>query len=113
MQILTLFRNLPRLSCATAQQVFSLPFLIPGWPPFVAHPRLFVMLEKQNAERVGNYVVTPLTRTTDAGVTASVSIRRGVYDRIFRFIPAFACHAQAAQYALAQGRSMVLQNQLS
>jgi hypothetical protein len=36
-----------------------------------------------------------------------------VYDRIFRFIPAFACHAQAAQYALAQGRSMVLQNQLS
>ena len=80
---------------------------------FLAHPRLFVMLEKQNAERVGNYVVTPLTRTTDAGVTASVSIRRGVYDRIFRFIPAFACHAQAAQYALAQGRSMVLQNQLS
>ena len=113
MQILTLFRDLPRLSCATAQQVFSLPFLIPGWPPFLAHPRLFVMLEKQNAERVGNYVVTPLTRTTDAGVTASVSIRRGVYDRIFRFIPAFACHAQAAQYALAQGRSMVLQNQLS
>lgn len=113
MQILTLFWDLPRLSCATAQQVFSLPFLIPGWPPFVAHPRLFVMLEKQNAERVGNYVVTPLTRTTDAGVTASVSIRRGVYDRIFRFIPAFACHAQAAQYALAQGRSMVLQNQLS
>ena len=113
MQILTIFRDLPRLSCATAQQVFSLPFLIPGWPPFVAHPRLFVMLEKQNAERVGNYVVTPLTRTTDAGVTASVSIRRGVYDRIFRFIPAFACHAQAAQYALAQGRSMVLQNQLS
>lgn len=113
MQILTIFRDLPRLSCATAQQVFSLPFLIPGWPPFVAHPRLFLMLEKQNAERVGNYVVTPLTRTTDAGVTASVSIRRGVYDRIFRFIPAFACHAQAAQYALAQGRSMVLQNQLS
>lgn len=113
MQILTIFRDLPRLSCATAQQVFSLPFLILGWPPFVAHPRLFVMLEKQNAERVGNYVVTPLTRTTDAGVTASVSIRRGVYDRIFRFIPAFACHAQAAQYALAQGRSMVLQNQLS
>lgn len=113
MQILTFFRDLPRLSCATAQQVFSLPFLIPGWPPFLAHPRLFVMLEKQNAERVGNYVVTPLTRTTDAGVTASVSIRRGVYDRIFRFIPAFACHAQAAQYALAQGRSMVLQNQLS
>ena len=113
MQILTLFRDLPRLSCANAQQVFSLPFLIPGWPPSLAHPRLFVMLEKQNAERVGNYVVTPLTRTTDAGVTASVSIRRGVYDRIFRFIPAFACHAQAAQYALAQGRSMVLQNQLS
>lgn len=70
------------------------------------------MLEKQNAERVGNYVVTPLTKTTDVGVTASVSIRRGVYDRIFRFIPCFPCDAQAAQYALAQGRSMVLQNQL-
>lgn len=70
------------------------------------------MQDKQHAERVGNYVVTPLTQTTDTGVTASVSIRRGMYDRIFRFIPSFPCNAQAAQYALLQGRSMVLHNQL-
>ncbi|BCN38107.1 hypothetical protein ALDI51_14260 [Alicycliphilus denitrificans] len=70
------------------------------------------MLEKQNAECVGNYIVTPLTKSTNAGVAASVSIRRGMYDRIFRFVPHFACDAQAVQYALAQGRSMVLQGQL-
>ncbi|WP_376751852.1 hypothetical protein [Diaphorobacter nitroreducens] len=73
---------------------------------------LFAMLEKQNAERVGNYVVTPLTKTTNVGVTASVSIRRGMYDRIFRFLPSFPCDAQAVQYAMAQGRRMVLHNQL-
>lgn len=71
------------------------------------------MLKKQNAERVGNYVVTPLTKSSDSGLfAASVSIRRGVYDRIVRFIPRFACDIQATQYALAEGRSMVLQNRL-
>ena len=41
-------------------------------------------------ERVGNYVVTPLTQTTHNGqIEAAVSIRRGKYDRIFRFIELF------------------------
>ncbi len=66
-----------------------------------------------DAERVGNYLVTPHARVTDAGVTASVSIRRGMYDRVFRFIPRFASDTQAKQYALAQGRNMVLTHQLA
>ncbi|MFT3815349.1 MAG: hypothetical protein QM740_18570 [Acidovorax sp.] len=71
------------------------------------------MPQKQNAERVGNYVVTPLTKSAEHGLfAASVSIRRGMYDRIFQFIPSFACDMQAAQYALAEGRNMVLRNQL-
>lgn len=70
------------------------------------------MLEKQYTERVGEYIVTPLTKLTDAGIAASVSIRRGMYDRIFRFVPRFTCDIQAVQYALAQGRSMVQLNQL-
>lgn len=87
--------------------------MISRWGAELAQARrLFAMLEKQNAERVGDYVVTPLTKLTDVGVTASVSIRRGIYDRIFRFVPRFTCNVQAAQYALAQGRLMVLQNQL-
>ncbi|HCL87273.1 hypothetical protein [Pulveribacter sp.] len=71
------------------------------------------MPDTRNAERVGNYVVTALTQPTDAGTfAASVSIRRGMHDRIFRFIPRFACDAQAVRYALTQGRSMVLLGQL-
>ena len=65
-------------------------------------------------ERVGHYVVTPLTPTTASGkVSAAVSIRRGVYDRVFRFIDQFDSRASATRYALQEGRSMVLCNQLS
>ena len=110
-QTFNLFQGLPRLSCADARQVFFPSFL--SWMvAFAITSCLFAMLEKQNAERVGNYVVTPLTKTTNVGVTASVSIRRGMYDRIFRFLPSFPCDAQAVQYAMAQGRRMVLHNQL-
>jgi len=73
----------------------------------------YPMHQEPNAERVGHYLVTPLTQSTDHGLfAAAVSIRRGVYDRIFKFIPRFASDVQATQYALAEGRSMVLQNQL-
>lgn len=62
---------------------------------------------------VGKYLVTPLARITATGdYAASVSIRRGMHDRVFRFIPRFDNQGLAMQYALAQGRSMVLQNQL-
>ncbi|HQQ69427.1 MAG TPA: hypothetical protein PLL92_03815 [Alicycliphilus sp.] len=71
------------------------------------------MPKKPNAERVGDYVVTPLAKFTEQGLfAASVSIRRGMHDRIFRFIPRFACATQAIQYALTEGRSMVLLNRL-
>lgn len=71
------------------------------------------MSDLSSIERIGPYVVTPLTRSSDGGLfAASVSIRRGVHDRIFRFLPRFACDTQAVQYALAQGRSLVLHGQL-
>lgn len=72
------------------------------------------MNTQQFTERVGNYVVTPLTQTTKTGkVSAAVSIRRGAYDRIFRFISQFDSVAAAALYAMQEGKSMVLGNQLN
>jgi hypothetical protein len=72
------------------------------------------MNTKHYAERVGNYVVTPLTQTSESGlVSAAVSIRRGVYDRVFSFIRQFDNAATAARYALKEGRSMVLSDQLN
>lgn len=65
-------------------------------------------------EHVGSYAVTPLTLIADTGrVAAAVSIRRGTYDRVFRFTRQFDTHAIANKYALDEGRSMVLGNQLS
>ncbi len=66
-----------------------------------------------SSERVGPYVLTPLTkRSAEGQYSASVSIRRGMHDRIFRFIPRFDCDASAALYALTQGRMLVLSKQL-
>lgn len=59
-------------------------------------------------------MVTPLIHSQDlVHFDASVSIRRGAYDRVFRFIPQFPSQILAAQYALAEGRSMVLCKQLN
>ena len=72
------------------------------------------MRTEQITERVGNYIVTALTQMTHSGkVAAAVSIRRGTYDRIFRFIRQFDTPDMASKYALAEGRSMVLDNQLN
>lgn len=72
------------------------------------------MNTKQLTERVGNYVVTPLTQITHSGkISAAVSIRRGKYDRIFNFIEQFDSASTANKYALTEGRSMVLCNQLN
>ena len=55
-------------------------------------------------ERVGNYIVTALTQFTHTGkVTASVSIRRGKYDRIFRFIRQFDNAGAAQQICTRRG----------
>jgi hypothetical protein len=43
-------------------------------------------------------------RAAESRFAASVSIRRGGYDRIFRFKPDFSCDGSARLYALAQGR---------
>lgn len=63
--------------------------------------------------RVGTYLVTPLTKTDGAGAfLASVSIRRGAHDRVFRFAELFSSSARAARYAAQQGRQLVLAGQL-
>ena len=65
-------------------------------------------------ERFGNSVVAPLTLISlYCQLEAAVSIRRGKYDRIFRFIELFDSPSSASKYALIEGRSMVLSNQLS
>ncbi|MDQ7973141.1 MAG: hypothetical protein REJ24_11265 [Rhodocyclaceae bacterium] len=55
-----------------------------------------------------------MTKLTESGqYAASVSIRRGMHDRVFRLIPRFDSATRAAVYALAQGRAFVLNNQLA
>lgn len=59
---------------------------------------------------VGKYLVSPLTRCQQPGhYTASVSIRNGSYDRVFRFTPEFPTQEAAARYAVAEGRRWVRQ----
>lgn len=70
-------------------------------------------MQTTNAHLVGNYLVTPITKMTDDGqYAASVSIRRGTHDKVFRLIPVFDSAARAAFYALSQGRHFVHTNQL-
>ncbi|MGP3507705.1 hypothetical protein FRC97_09880 [Paracidovorax citrulli] len=58
---------------------------------------------------VGRYLVTPLIRHVEPGrYTASVSVRRGMHDRVFRFVPHFDSDAVASLYALDQGRHIAL-----
>ncbi|WP_019703580.1 hypothetical protein [Paracidovorax oryzae] len=58
---------------------------------------------------VGRYLVTPLIRRIDSGrYTASVSVRRGMHDRVFRFLPQFDSDALASLYAIDQGRHIAL-----
>lgn len=61
---------------------------------------------------VGKYLVTPFTKISDTGeYLAAVSLRRGMHDRIFRFVPRFASPLSAMRYALAQGRDMAMAHQ--
>jgi hypothetical protein len=65
----------------------------------------------QNTISVGKFLVTPLTRQTDHGdYAASVSLRRGAHDRVFRFVPRFQSPVTAARYAEAEGRRLAMQN---
>lgn len=66
----------------------------------------------QHTLAVGKFLVTPLARLTESGdYAASVSIRRGMHDRVFRFIPRFASDAVAIRYAMRQGLSLARQEQ--
>jgi len=74
----------------------------------------FDSMQTSLTHEVGRYLVTPMTKLTETGqYAASVSIRRGMHDRVFRLIPRFDSAARAAVYALAQGRAFVLNNQLA
>ena len=58
----------------------------------------------EKAFSVGKYLVSPFTRRNDSGrYTASVSIRNGSHDRVFRFVPEFTTREGALQYAVAEG----------
>lgn len=71
------------------------------------------MLQKNITEHIGRYAVTPLTQPSSSGqFQAAVSIRRGTYDRVIRFIPQFSNESLASSYALEEGRSMVLSQSL-
>lgn len=60
---------------------------------------------------VGHYLITPLTRVTEQGdYAASVSLRRGSYDRVYRFFPRFANAEGALSFALAQARALLTQD---
>ena len=64
----------------------------------------------EKAFSVGKYLVSPLTRSTESGLyTASVSIRNGMHDRVFRFVPEFSTRESALQYAVAEGHSWLQQ----
>jgi hypothetical protein len=64
----------------------------------------------EQAFSVGKYLVSPLTRSNDSGqYTASVSIRNGGHDRVFRFIPEFATKEDAARYAISEGHRWITQ----
>lgn len=68
---------------------------------------------KNNTISVGKYLVTPLTKLIGANAyAASVSIRQGMHDRVFRLLPRFTNETQAMHYALDQGTLMVTHNQL-
>ncbi|MBS0452553.1 MAG: hypothetical protein JSS14_14710 [Proteobacteria bacterium] len=70
-------------------------------------------MQNFKSHEVGKYLVTPMTKLDVAGhYCASVSIRRGMHDRVFRLTPHFDSATSAARYALAQGRQFVLNNQL-
>lgn len=99
---------------ADSEGIFFNHSFLPGSHPLRVCASFDTMHHASITERVGHYVVTPLTHTTASGkVSAAVSIRRGVYDRVFRFIDQFDSRASATRYALQEGRSMVLCNQLS
>lgn len=72
------------------------------WPAQKKNTKM--ILEKPFS--VGKFVVSPLSRLEESGqYSSSVSIRRGMHDRLFRFVPRFATRDGALLYAIAEGRT--------
>lgn len=68
--------------------------------------RVFMFTTSEQSFSVGKYLVSPLARRNDSGrYSASVSIRNGSHDRVFRFVPEFASHDGAIAYAVAEASS--------
>ncbi|MFZ4552213.1 MAG: hypothetical protein ACOYNB_10345 [Aquabacterium sp.] len=66
------------------------------------------------AQTVGRFALSPLTRQTEDGqYAASLSIRSGrgsgTHDRVYRFTPLFPTAQAAARFALDQGLSYLRQ----
>lgn len=75
--------------------------------------RMPAIYMQNNTIAVGKYLVTPLTKLIGANAyAASVSLRRGMHDRVFRLLPRFTSESQAMCYALDQGRRMAAHSQL-
>lgn len=54
---------------------------------------------------VGRFTVSPLSRLEAPGhYSSSVSIRRGMHDRIMRFVPKFDTREGALRYAIQEGQ---------
>ncbi|MBN9409443.1 MAG: hypothetical protein J0H69_09870 [Burkholderiales bacterium] len=65
-------------------------------------------MNQPTAQTMGRYLVTPMSRLTEAGLyQASVSIRRGMHDRVYRFVPRFRTDRRAMLYAMSQARALL------
>lgn len=63
---------------------------------------------------VGKFLVSPFAKLTEAGdFIASLSIRSGCgsaqHDRVFRFLPRFATHQDACDYATHESHRLLQQ----
>ena len=70
-----------------------------------------IMTTPHTPFQVGKFLVSPLSRLTEAGdYLASISIRSGrgsgTHDRIFRLLPRFASDHAALKYAASEGREL-------
>lgn len=66
-------------------------------------------MNKTPMHEVAGFQVTPMAKLNAAGqYAASVSLRRGLHDRVYRLLPNFDDAQLAEQYALEQGRLIAL-----
>ncbi len=70
--------------------------------------------EPKKTITIGKYAITPLSHLLHGGAyCASVSIRRGIYDRIYSFERKFQSQDGADQYAMSQVPVLMRQDLLA